>query len=204
VAAEITKGWQVYNLKIRNILILLVVLAVAGGVYYVFGRPETLSDTKTQEFVWLIEADDIMQVEFRLPHENISQKFIKIPQDDQFPWFFDDANHTPVDAVRWSGGIPLLLSGPAADRKVAENATQTQLASFGLDQPLMKIILQLTDKTILNIDVGDLTPDGKRSYVRAPNSNIVATVDASWYELLAGLVKNPPYGMPAPTAAARS
>jgi hypothetical protein len=187
-------------LKIRYILILLAVLAVLGGVFYIFGRPETPSNTKTQEYVWLIEADDINHVELRLPRENASQKFIKISQDDKFPWFFDDANRTMVDVARWSGGVPLLLSGPAADRKVTDNATQTQLSSFGLNQPRMEIILQLSDRTILNIAVGDLTPDGTRNYVRAPNSNIVATVDASWYALLAGLVKNPPYAAPSPIA----
>jgi hypothetical protein len=180
-------------LRLRNIIILLAVLVVLAGVFYLFGRSQQPTSPEPQEYVWLIEMDDITHVEISLPRENASQKFIKIVQGDKFPWFFDDANHSPVDATRWSAGIPLLLSGPAANRKVTDNASQEKLAEFGLTQPQMEIVLTLKNQEALRITVGNRTPDGQRTYVRAPNSNTVATVDASWYELLSGLVKKPPY-----------
>lgn len=186
-------------MKLRYIVILLVVLAALGGVYFRFGRPEPAAPTKPQDFVWLIDQDSITHVEISLPQENASQSFVKIVQGEDFPWFFDDAAHTPVDQNRWSDGIPLLLSGPSADRKVLDNASQEELATFGLAQPKMEIILTLTGQGNMKIDLGNKTPDGKSVYVRAPDSNIVATVDGSWYDLMEGLVKNPPYATPTPT-----
>ncbi|MBI4296014.1 MAG: DUF4340 domain-containing protein [Chloroflexi bacterium] len=180
-------------MRLRNILVLLVILAALTGAFYLFGRPAPPPAPQPREYVWLVELDDITHVGIGLPRENASQKFIKIVQDDKFPWFFDDANRSPVDTVRWGGGIPLLLSGPGADRKVTDNATQEQLAEFGLAQPQMEIVMTLKEGRTLSITVGDQTPDGNRHYVRAPNTNVVATVDGSWFEVLAGLVRNPPY-----------
>lgn len=180
-------------MSIKNILILLAILAVLTGAFYLFGRPSPPAGPKPPEYVWLIEMDDITHVELRLPRENASQKFIKVVQGDSFPWFFDDADRSPVDHIRWSSGIPLLLSGPSAERKVAEDATPAEMEKFGLAQPQMEIVLALGSQQTLNITVGDRTPDGNRTYVRAPNTNTVATVDASWFDLLAGLVRNPPH-----------
>jgi hypothetical protein len=94
---------------------------------------------------------------------------------------------------RWGGGIPLLLSGPGVERVIAENATEEKLAEFGLTQPQMEITLTLEDGDILNIRVGDRTPDGTTFYVQVPDSNDVALVDYTWPEVLARLVKEPPY-----------
>ena len=85
-----------------------------------------------------------------LPSENLSQSFIKIPQGDQFPWFFDDPQQSDVDMARWGGGIPLLLSGPSVARIIAENATEEQMARFGLTEPSIKITLTLEDGKVTN------------------------------------------------------
>ena len=125
-----------------------------------------------------------------------SEAFIKIPEGDKFPWYFDDAEKTKVDVTRWGGGIPLLLSGPGADRVIVKNATEDKLAEFGLAQPQMEIVLTLENGNILNIAIGDRTPDWNTFYVKAPNSNDVALVDYTWYEVLERLVKEPPYAPP--------
>ena len=74
--------------------------------------------------------------------------------------------------------------------------TEEKLAEFGLTQPLMKITLTLEDGDVLNIRVGDETPDGHAFYVQAPDSNDVALVDYTWYEVLERLVTEPPYAPP--------
>lgn len=177
----------------RNILILVVILALLAGVYYWVKQPKPTTPPKTTTYVWLIEMDDITHIQMSLPREGLSQSFIKIPQGDQFPWFFDDPQHSPVNVERWGGGIPLLLSGPGADRIISENANETKLAEFGLLQPRMEITLTLKDDSTLKIAVGDNTPDGNNYYVQAPSSNTVATVDRTWYKVLERLVKEPPY-----------
>ena len=187
-------------MKTRNIVILLIILALLGGIYYVFNRPEPASPEQPKEYVWMIEQDDIVHITITLTRENpqLSQSFIKISQEDKFPWYFDDAQHSPVDSQRWGGGIPLLLSGPGADRAITYTATPEKLAEYGLTNPKMRIELLLADDTTMVIYVGDATPDGANYYVRAPNSDAVATVDYTWYDIMARLVTEPPYATTTP------
>ena len=53
--------------------------------------------------------------------------------------------------------------------------------------------MTLENGDVLNITVGDRTPDGNAFYVKAPDSNDVALVDYTWYEVLERLIKEPPY-----------
>jgi hypothetical protein len=57
----------------------------------------------------------------------------------------------------------------------------------------MIITLTLADESTVIINVGDNTPNGINYYVQAPNTNSVATVDYTWYNVLSGLVTDPPY-----------
>jgi len=183
-------------LRLRSILILLVILLALGGYFYFSKTPELPPKVEPRVFLWNIEMVDLQHIEIRLPREDRSEAFIKISQGDKFPWYFDDPQRSEVDVTRWGGGIPLLLSGPGAERVIARNATEEKLAEFGLTQPQMEITLTLEDGDILNITVGDRTPDGNTFYVRVPNSNDVCLVDYTWYEVLERLVKEPPYAPP--------
>jgi hypothetical protein len=190
-------------LRTRNIVILLIILALLGGIYFVFNRPEPAPKQEPKEYVWMIEQDNIEHITITLLRENpqLSQSFIKISKGDAFPWFFDDPpKYSSVNSTRWGGGIPLLLSGPGADRVITYNATPEQLTEFGFGQPKMKIDLILADNTTMTIYLGDATPDGSNYYIRAPNSDAVATVDYTWYNEMERLLKDPPYATPTPTA----
>ncbi len=183
-------------MRLRNILILLAILLALGGYFYFSNAPQPAAKAEPKLYVWLIDLERIQHIEIGLPREDKSQAFIKIPEGDKFPWYFDDPQRSEIDQERWGGGIPLLLSGPGANRVIARNATQEKLAEFGLAQPQMEITLTLEDGNILNIIVGDKTPDGNNFYVQVPDSNDVATVDISWYEVIERLVKEPPYAPP--------
>ncbi len=183
-------------MRIKGILILLAILLGLGMYFIFFNKTEPPPKAEPTMFVWLIEMDEIQHIEIRLPLESKSEAFIKISHGDEFPWFFDDPQRSEVDVARWGGGIPLLLSGPGAERVIARNATEGKLAEFGLTQPQMEIILTLEDGDVLNITVGDRTPDGNTFYVQVPNSNNVCLVDYTWYEVLERLVKEPPYAPP--------
>jgi hypothetical protein len=180
-------------LKVRNIALLLVVLVALGGVYLAFARSKDGEPPKKQVYVWDIQMDDLQRIEIALPRDGKSQSFIKIKEGDKFPWYFDDPQKSPVDSKRWGGGIPLLLSGPGADRIITDNATAEQFAEYGLAQPRMEITLTMTDGQVMKITVGDATPSGINYYVRAPGTNAVATVDFTWYNVMEALVTNPPY-----------
>ena len=183
----------------RSILALLAVLVILGGVYFVVSNLTVSEPPEPTIYVWDVEDSDLTHIVISLPRQDLSQAFIKIPHDDQFPWFFDDPEHSPVDAERWGGGIPLILSGPSADRIIAERASPDLLARYGLAEPSMVIDLTLADESTLTINVGDVTPNGMNYYVKAPYSTAVATVDFTWYDVLASLVTNPPYVAPKET-----
>lgn len=178
-------------MRVRNIIILLTVLAVLAGIYFVVSRPEPEESTPPKVHVWDINADDIQRIEISLPRQGLSQAFIKIPQGDQFPWYFDDEQKSPINQDRW--GVQFILSGPTADRVIKENATDEELAEYGLAQPSIKVTLTLFNEDTLEIDVGDKTLDGINCYVRAPGTNEVALVDYTWYDVLSNLVLDPPY-----------
>lgn len=180
-------------MRLKNIFILLVILLALVGYFYFSNRPQPVATPEPKLYVWLVEMDDLQRIEIRLLSENESQAFIK---EADRSWHFDDPQRSPVNMTRWGGGIPLLLSGPAANRLIAEDATEAELTKFGLTQPRMKVTLTLTDETLLNITVGDSTPDGVNYYVQIPDSNDVATVDFTWFDVLAGLVRDPPYALP--------
>ncbi len=184
-------------MKLRSILILLIILLALGGYFYFSNDSEPPPKAEPRVFLWNIEMTEIQHIEIRLPREGKSEAFIKIPEGDKFPWYFDDPQRSAVDVARWGGGIPLLLSGPGAERVIAKNITEEKLAEFGLAQPQMEITLTLEDGDILNIAVGDRTPDGNTFYVQVLGSNDVALVDFTWYEVLERLVREPPYTPPA-------
>ena len=189
-------------MRARNIVILLVVLAVLVGVFYVYGRAKPGPGPTPTDYVWLFDMEEIEHITIEMPRQTEikPQSWIKISQGDQFPWFFDDAQHSPVDTNRWGGGIPLLLSGPAANRVIDTGATVEKLTEYGiLPTPQILITMLLTDNRTMIIEVGDKTPNTANFYVRAPSTNQVATVDSSWYDVISRLLTEPPYAKATPT-----
>jgi len=182
-------------LKIQNILILLIILLIAGGLFYFINMPEAPEVQEVQEYVWMIDMEEINHIILELPRDSKSESFIKISEEDKFPWYFDDEEKSPVDSARWGGGIPLLLSGPGAGRVIAKNAPIEKLTEFGLLDPKMIITLTLEDGKVMTINVGDATPNGSYYYVQAPSTDDVALVDYTWYNVLARLVNEPPYAV---------
>ena len=87
-------------MRLQNIIILLAILLAAGGIYYFSNVPEPPETVKPQTFVWSIDMEDIKHIEIRLPREDMSQKFIKISEEDKFPWYFDDEERSDVDVQR--------------------------------------------------------------------------------------------------------
>ena len=94
---------------------------------------------------------------------------------------------------RWGGGIPLILSGPGAERLIAQDATEEKLAEFGFDEPAIIITLTLENENVYNVQIGDSTPDGHAYYVRLAEVSDVYTVDYTWYDVLERLILDPPY-----------
>ena len=178
-------------MKLKTILILAAILAVTGSVYYFVSRPKAPAEPAPKYFVWDFTMEDLQQVTMSLPKSNLSESFVKHPDDKEF--YFDVPNGPMVDNNKWGGGIPLLLSGPGAMRLIIQNATTAELQQYGFNTPTMTLKLTLTDGTVYNVLVGDSNPNAAATYVKLADNNDVYTVDISWYNVLAAIVTSPPY-----------
>ena len=192
-------------MKLKAILILVAILAVAGTTYYFVTRPKAPVQPTAKHFVWNFDMDELQNVTFILPKTlnpqtnlPLTESFVKHPDNKEF--YFDVVNGPEVDNLRWGGGIPILLSGPQANRMILPSATEAQLQQYGLD-PAIKPLNMDIKLTILiggtpvkyEVYVGDSNPDGSNYYVRLAGNTDVYTVDKSWYDVLADIITNPPY-----------
>ncbi|MBN1643219.1 MAG: DUF4340 domain-containing protein [Dehalococcoidales bacterium] len=179
-------------MKTKVILSMVVVLAILGSIYFFVNRAnQTIVQTYTpRPYVWDFEMDYLQHIVLSLPRENLSESFVK--HEDRL-FYFDVENGPKVDMQRWGGGIPLLLSGPGSERIIADNVTDAQLTEYGFDNPSLTAVLTLDDGTVYEIEVGDSNPSGTTYYTRLIGNNKVYIVDKSWYEVISGIVSNPPY-----------
>jgi hypothetical protein len=134
--------------------------------------------------------DDLQHIEINMPREGKSVSFV-VHEDRYF--YFDVENGSIVDMQRWGGGIPLILSGPGADRRLVQNATDAQLAEYGFTTPKMDITLTLKDGSVYNVELGDSTPSRQTYYIRLTELREIYTVDYTWYDVISRLVTKPPY-----------
>ena len=182
-------------MKLRSILILAGVAAALGVAYYYSSRPQPQPRPQPRPFVWGVEMTELARMTIALPRRGLEETWEK-HEDRQ--WYFAGPDGAGVDRSRWGGGIPLLLSGPGANRRIAADATAEQIERFGLDDPQMAIGLTLDNGDTLNVIVGDTTPDRRGYYIQRVGSDGVYTVDYTWYNVLERLVTDPPYPPAAP------
>lgn len=177
-------------MKLRLILVLAGAAAALAVVYYFSSRPQPQPRPEPRPFVWYVEMTDLARMSIALPRRGLQQAWEK-HADRQ--WYFSGPQGQPVDPKRWGGGIPLLLSGPGANRRVAEDAAADQIERFGLSDPQMAIDLTLDNGDTVSIAVGDATPDRRSYYIQRAGASDVYTVDYTWYDVLERLVTDPPY-----------
>lgn len=177
-------------LKTRFIASMAVLTIGLGAWYHVASRPKPAAPREARPFVWSVEMSDLARIQIDLPRRNLSEAF-KTGADRH--WYFAEPDGPQVDIKRWGGGIPLLLSGPGANRLIAETPAEDELAAFGLDRPQMILQLQLKDGTELRIHIGDATPDGVSYYTKQAHRTEIFTVDATWFAVIERLARDPPY-----------
>ena len=185
---------QTISINVRIILILAGILAALGIVFMITRpQPEPEPPAEARTFIWSVAMTDLTHLAIDLPPRGKSQAWVK--RADRY-WYFDQPDGPRVNMKRWGGGIPLLLSGPGAERLIARKATAEQLEMYGFGNPKMKMVLRLRDDETISIAVGSKTIDGRAYYIRQLDSQAIYTVDHTWYDVLARLVLDPPYPAP--------
>lgn len=165
-------------------------VAVALGIMaFVANRPAPPTPEAGRPAVWSVPADGLRAVRISLAAPARSEAWVTL---DGQTWRFAAPGGPPVDARRW-GGVPLLLSGPRAERLIAANASSTQLAAYGFTPPVLQVELTLANGEAIAIEVGDGTPDGNARYIRLRQGGDIHAVHHAWFDTLARLVLEPPY-----------
>ena len=174
----------------RAAVAMIAVLVGVGFVYLITRPPEPEPVSNPRVFIWSAEMLDLDAISIALPREQLEQAWAR---GDDKQWYFAEPDGRLVDRQRWGGGIPLLLSGPAANRAIAEEASADQLAEYGFESPTMLISIELLDGRTIDVEVGGQSITGDAYYIRRSGSNTVYTVDFTWFNVLARLVTDPPY-----------
>ena len=107
-------------MKLRVILIMAVVLIALGVFFYFTSQPEPPEPVEPRPFVWSVEMEELQHMKISLPPEEKSEAWVK--HEDRY-WYFDYPDGPKVNMKRWGGGIPLLLSGPGAERLITADST---------------------------------------------------------------------------------
>jgi len=177
-------------LKFRAIIGLLVVLAIAGVVYAAIPKTTPSAPVQPRPYVWDFDMEALQTISLTMPKLDQSVSFVK--HDDRY-FYFDVPNGPKVDMQRWGGGIPLILSGPGADRLLFNPASATNLQECGFNTPNIEIHLTLNDGKAYDIVVADKNPSGTAYYIKMADQAAVYTVDSTWYDVISRLVTDPPY-----------
>ena len=184
-------------MKLKAILILVAILAIAGTTYYFVSRPKPAAPAAPHYYVWSFDMQHLQSVTMSLPKSGQPPlSFVKHADDSEFyfaPTVAGGPDGPMVDNQRWGGGIPLLLSGPGANRLILQNATDAQVADYGFNTPNLTATLTLDDGKTYEVQVGDLNPEGTNYYTRLASNNDIYTVDKSWYDVISGIISKPPY-----------
>jgi len=187
-------GGEKGNIKFSTLLVMIGIFLALGLFFLISKRwVEPEPQPKPRPFVWSITTDALRRITIILPPKGKQQTWIK--HKDKY-WYFDRPAKIKVNMKRWGGGIPLLLSGPAAERLITNDPTDEQLEIYGFKNPKMKIDVVLENEKSIDIEIGDKTLDGQAYYIRVMDSKTIYTVDYTWVDVLERLVLEPPYPQP--------
>ncbi|MCZ6538823.1 MAG: DUF4340 domain-containing protein [Chloroflexi bacterium] len=173
-------------MNLRLLLVLITVLSyVAIGVTWFLTNPTVEVREPEPPFFYTLSPDDLVNIEIRTGDQSTSWSL----REGSRRWYFNDLEDIPADLFRW-GGITQLLGGPRTQRILSPRIDDESL--YGLDKPNESITVTLRDDTEVTLFLGDLTPDEESHYARIEGFPQLVLVDATWGQVLARLVTEPP------------
>ncbi len=171
-------------MNVRLTVILIVALAVVGGVVYFAQANKTHSPADTRPLFYKVEMSEIATI--RIENQGKSVRFVQ--QNGQ--WVFDDADHTPVDTQQF-GGTTLLLSGPRAERLVYKQIDD--LAKYGLDNPVSRVEVTTRSGQRFVLKFGKYNVNGSEQYTMLEGSPGLYMVLTTWTQAVTRFADKPPY-----------
>ena len=177
-------------MNIRLTILMVVVVAIAGGAWAVIEFTDIVSRGEVKEdepWLWSIEEGDITYIQ--VTHGGRAVEYAR--DSGSYQWMILGDPDYPVFQDKW-GGTPLLLSGPKVNRGLKE--TIEQPSEYGLDPP--ETVVRLADYAgnTVEFHMGIPTPDGANQYARLVGDEALYTLPAVWAQVVNRLALDPPYG----------
>ena len=177
-------------MNIRLTILMVVVVAIAGGAWAIIEFTDIVSRGEVKEdepWVWSMEEGDITYI--RVTHGGQSVEYAR--DSGSYQWMILGDPDYPVFQQRW-GGTPLLLSGPKADRGLKE--TIENPADYGLDPPESAVMVRDYAGNTIEFHMGIPTPDNTNQYARLVGDDGLYTLPKVWADVVNRLALDPPYG----------
>ncbi len=177
-------------MNVRLTILMVVVVAIAGGAWAVIEFTDIVSRGEVKEDEpWLFSIDEGTITYISVAHGGESVEYARDAGSHQ--WMILGDPSYPVFQQRW-GGTPLLLSGPRVNRGLRE--TIDNPADYGLDPP--ESIVRVGDwaGNTFEFHMGNPTPDGSNQYARLVGDDALFTVPSVWADVVNRLALDPPYG----------
>jgi hypothetical protein len=176
------------SLRISLVMIVLVSWVGVATAWFVENPPFGGGGEDDLPFFYTLSPDDIRKITVQAADK--SETFTAtFTEDGGSVWYFEEPADIPVNFDRW-GGITFLLGGPKTQRIIAESFDDP--VRYGFDRPTVEITLTLRDGSQRTLKLGSPTPDGGAHYAQMEGFPQLVLVDASWGEVLARLVNEPP------------
>ena len=139
-------------------LILLLVLVVLGGAYYVYDVKWAAEEREAEERkVKLLKGiDEKTLIRIDVTREEEPYQIIRTEKGWRFV--------KPVDAAVDSDALEKLLEAATKLRERRRIGDVKDRAEFGMDKPRMKITFGLKDKDDISVEIGDRTPTREFRY----------------------------------------
>lgn len=182
-------------MNVRLTILLLVLLALIGGLVGVTqvlrsGDDDGATTAGLQDRLYRVSSDQLAS--FTISNDDEAITFV----NEEGAWLIQDGaggESEPVDPSRF-GGVPLLVSGPSADKNLSgSDAAMGDLASFGLAPPRTTVVLTPVRGEDIELLIGDLTPTEDGYYAKLVGDDTIYVTNATWVGVVDRLLTDPPF-----------
>ena len=155
----------------RNAIILVIIVALLGGAYFLINRNKAADDGTIDETTDTIRLTDYTSDQIEsLTMQNPEGTFVIVKKDTD--WVLSSPTDINADSSVLSS-IVINAASVIADKLVEENAQD--LSIYGLDKPSL-VKLKVKDNKEITLEIGDITPTKGRYYVKVSGESKVYVV----------------------------
>lgn len=164
-----------------QLIILLIVLAAAIGVYFAVKawnkKEEEKESADDSTYTALTLTDDEIKDITNITATNDAGGFKVSHDTKEDTWTFDDFPDESVDTTQIET-MTKDLSDLSSDNEIT---SVTDFSQYGLDDPAMEVTITFSDGTTHKLDVGDYNSQISEYYLRIDDSDTVYTISSTIY-----------------------